>query len=236
MPTWNEFAWTAFLYGSIGGDAKYQGLMQNPHVLPLLRTNPLAVPDKSVQDSILKGFLNAWKTRVKNSPQSANAIKNSIQQIIPDLTTLCPFTIATAQFTGPYSVSNSIANCYGVLRSTGFKIGPTATAKILHILRPMLFVMWDGPILKHFNAHFGIDDSPQGYVAFLEEMNKVATAIAASFSTTHLSPSPQPNQTAEEYLSQRLGYIPDKTMAKFLDEYFWVTITNGVTIPPRWHP
>ncbi len=29
---------------------------------------------------------------------------------------------------------------------------------------------------------------------------------------------------------------PGKTMAKYLDEYNWITITNTVKVPPKWHP
>lgn len=234
MPTWDEFAWAAFLYGSLGGDAKYQTLMQNPQVLPLLRTNPMAVSDKMVQDHVLKGFLNAWKTRIINSPQSAQAIKTGILNMLPDLTALAPLTIGTVQFT-PQEVSH-IENCYRLLRGAGHKIGPTATAKILHILRPALFVMWDGPILKDFRFRHGITDSPQGYVAYLRIMNGVANAVRLAFSGAHLTPPALPGQTAEDYLSAHLQYVPPKTLAKFLDEYYWVTITNGVSVPPRWNP
>jgi len=234
MPTWDEFAWAAFLYGRLGGDVKYQTLMQNPQVLPLLRTTPMAVSDKMVQDHILKGFLNAWKTRIKNSPQTAQAIKTSIHNMLPDLTALSPLTIVTIQFT-QQDISH-VENCYHNLRASGHKIGPTATAKILHILRPALFVMWDGPILEHFGIQLGITDSPQGYVAYLQMMSGVANAIRLAFSGAHLTPPALPGQTAEDYLSAHLRYIPQKTMAKFLDEYYWVTITNGVSVPPRWHP
>jgi len=243
MPNWDEFAWAAFMYGSIGGDIKYQTLMQNTQILPILRISPMGLSNKMVQDHLLKGFLNAWKTRVKNSPQSAAAIKISLNKMLPFLTALSRYSITGVQFSTSininnqtYTIGQAIGECYGILRNTGFRIGPTATAKLLHVLRPSLFVMWDGLILKHFKQSLGIVDSPSGYLAFLNEMQNVAGAVQTAFSAAAVNPAAQAGQTAEDYLSFHLGYWPYKTMAKFLDEFYWVTVTNNVHLPPRWNP
>jgi hypothetical protein len=41
MPTWQEYAWAAFLYGALGGDCEYQALMGKHQFLTSLRNAPL---------------------------------------------------------------------------------------------------------------------------------------------------------------------------------------------------
>ncbi|MDI6771767.1 MAG: hypothetical protein QME77_04185 [bacterium] len=243
MPTWNEFAWAGFLYGSLGGDRQYQALMRNAIFVGALRTTPNGVIDADVQRYLLKGYLNAWKTRVKNSQQSASAIKGSINNMLPWLSALARLSIKTVLLQNTLvvngqqcTVADAVESCYRMLRTTGHRIGATATGKILHILNPELFVMWDKPILAHFTSTNGIGDSPQGYRAFLQQMNQDAAAVQQSFSTATLTPPAQAGCTPEAYLSQHMNYNPAKTMAKFLDEFYWVTVTNGVTVLPGWHP
>lgn len=244
MPTWNEFAWAGFLYGSLGGDPQYQELMQHPTFLPALRADPNGVADEDVQQYLLKGYLNAWKTRVVNSPQSASAIKKSINKMLPWLSALSALSIKTLIFQNiltvngqQCTVAEAVESCYRILRATGYRIGATATGKMLHVLNPELFVMWDNPILAHFSGNNGIGDSPQGYRAFLQQMNQDAVAVQQSFSTAALTPPPQPGDTPEVYLSKQMKYGPSpKTMAKYLDEFYWVTVTNRVSVPPQWHP
>ena len=243
MPTWNELAWASFLYGSIGGDRYYQALMQNTAFLTALRTNPNGVADTDVRQHLLKGYLNAWKTRVINSQQSASAIKTSINNLLPYFTALSNLSIKTVIFTNSRTVNSqkctvlkAVETCYRILRATGYKIGPTATGKILHIMNPELFVMWDGPIIAYFKATYRIKNNSKGYLVFLQQMNREAVAVQQSFATATLIPQGQPNSTPESYLSQQMNYHPAKTMAKCLDEFYWVTVTNGVSVPPQWHP
>ena len=163
--------------------------------------------------------------------------------MLPWLSALSALSIKTVIFRNVLTVNGqqctvaeAVESCYQILRATGHNIAATATGKILHVLNPELFVMWDKPILAHFRGTNGIGDSPQGYRAFLQQMNQDAVAVQQSFSTEALTPSPQPGGTSEAYLSQRMNYNPPKTMAKYLDEFYWVTVTNGVSVPPQWHP
>ena len=244
MPTWKEFAWAAFMYGAIGGDRDYQTLMSNPTFLNLLRTNPLSIADSDIQKNLIKGFLNRWKTRVENSLQSAQAIKQSIANLTNSLNALTGCLIGSVNFQQVVTISSQtktiasiVEDCYYTLKHTGYRIGPTATAKLLHILQPRLFVMWDGAILKYFKRrNLGIRDSKQGYRCFLEKIHQTANQIIQDFNHQSLNPPVSSGQSPEDYLSIHLQYTPYKTMAKFLDEYYWVTVTNSVMVPPSWYP
>ena len=119
----------------------------------------------------------------------------------------------------------------------GHRFGPVCTSKLLHILQPELFVMWDNPIIKQYKRNYrGISASSQGYFNFLKLMQSFSIEIFKNYNNTHLTPKKLPNQTPDNYLSINMRYSPVKSMAKYLDEYNWVTITNNVHVPPIWHP
>jgi len=242
--TWNEFAWAAFLYGSIGGDRDYQALMQQTQFLNDLRTNPTHLQTEQIQEQLIERFLNRWKCRVWNRPETARAIVRTLERLRFHLDALKDLEITTVGFDEAIAVDNDstrvseiIEHCYNTVASIGFNFGPTASSKLLHILQPGLFVMWDKDIVERFKGkNENVSNSGKGYRAFLELMQQTGKEVSRSFYASDLNPLPKPDDDPVRYLSVQLGYDPPKTMAKYLDEYNWVTITNMVRVPPAWHP
>jgi len=66
-------------------------------------------------------------------------------------------------------------DCYKSLRII---VGPTSASKILHLICPNFFPMWDCDIRKLIsniykwrkNSHKGIGESPEGYYKFIQEI------------------------------------------------------------------
>jgi hypothetical protein len=242
-PDWPKFAWATFFFWSRGGDKDYQDLMRNSSFLQSIRIHPNTVDDAYIQEYLVRNFLNRWKSHVRNSPESARAIKKSIANMLPYLSALSSVSIKSVTFDdmiqvngGRLSVGQAVEKCYQEVRATGYNIGPTATAKILHILNPQLFVMWDKPILDYLCKTSDVTKSSEGYRKFLGLMNRDAVSVSRSFLGTSLDPARQRDDDPETYLSRHMDYDPVKTMAKYLDEYNWATITSGVVVPPSWHP
>lgn len=247
MTTWTEFAWCAFLYKAISsGDQDYQCLMQDVNFLEQIGNDPSRARWVDIQDKLITGFLNKWKTRVSKSEPTARALQAQIVSIHPFLASLSSADIDTVDFgqllavkSATMTISDAIKECYGrILEVKG--IGPTATGKILHVLQPKLFVMWDAKILSDFQnqCELGADNNGKVYVAYLQNIQEVARQVAQDFVSKVLHPPAQRGETPSAYLSARLNYDPAKTMAKYLDEYKWITVTNKdkVEIPPSWHP
>jgi hypothetical protein len=244
MPTWEEFAWAAFIYRAMGGDREYEALMQQKELLNNLRTNPAEVEPAQVQDQVIGEFLNRWSCRVPNDQRSAEAILSTLQRLQPYLRALGAFDVEAVDFEHNFVVREGqsmaqevIARCYLGLRDKVPGFGPTATSKLLHVLQPHLFVMWDNPILDHYHRrNREVRNHGPGYCAYLRMMQEMALQLSLSFRNAVLSPPAEPSQDPATYLSTQMGCDPPKTMAKYLDEYNWVTITKGVKVPPRWHP
>lgn len=105
-----------------------------------------------------------------------------------------------------------IKNLYDAIRSID-RCGPTVVSKILFVLFPKLCMMWDGPIREHW----GTTDNGQGYVGFLRHPS---AEMAKSVSLGR-------RDRPEDYVSRRLyAEGKRKTLAKYLDEYLWIKITN----------
>ncbi|MGB9022839.1 MAG: hypothetical protein WCC94_05315 [Candidatus Bathyarchaeia archaeon] len=235
MIRWSEFAWAAFLYGALGGDEEYQKLIRDKDLEIQLRKDPTAVEADEFQAKVIRGFLNAWRCRVESSRQAALDVLSAIADLGPNLKVLGALTLR--DITSGHM--NVIAECYGQIREVGYHFGATATSKLLHVLHRDLFVMWDKPILERFHKREPrISDSGRGYFFFIQRMQELAVEVDSAFrvASPTLVPPVQANDDAAGYLSARMLYNPQKSLAKYLDEYNWITVTREVQVPPRWHP
>ena len=98
------------------------------------------------------------------------------------------------------------------------RVGPTGAAKILFAARPRALPPWDEPI----RVKLGFDSSPRSYCDYLGTVRGQVRELiseAASFGV------PAHN------IPQEVGR-PGSTLPKLIDEYNWVTITNGIQ-PPK---
>jgi hypothetical protein len=93
------------------------------------------------------------------------------------------------------------------------RIGPVGAAKTLFALRPNLFSPWDTPIYKTLDL--GGDGS--GYVGYLSRIQEELEDVKAELLNSG---------TGWDNLS-RILRKRHKAYPKVIDEYFWITITQG---------
>ena len=84
-------------------------------------------------------------------------------------------------------------------------IGPTSASKVLHVLAPDFFMMWDDEIRAKIRLEKPFPRSGKGYAEFMEEMRKRGREVA--------------EQLGEEELRKLSGKKP---LTKLLDEYNWL--------------
>ena len=233
MPSFNELAWAALIYwaasygGNIEGDKPYVDLMQMQEILCRLRESPQELELDEIKGSLVK-FLNEWRSMLSNSSEMLARIKNGLVESIPHLSCLSDTPIAEFNLSAG---SDAIRGFFDeLLQVKG--IGPTSAAKIAHILRPQLFVPWDRDICSHFEKEKLIPKGGDGraYVEFLHVAQGSVLDVIADFRSSH------PGQEPDNYLSRKLNCPIAKSMAKFIDEYNWITITKKLPVPPPWWP
>ena len=232
-----QLAWAAFLFRYILGEEDKAYLRTRE----LLGADPAGTIAKfgtaDVQELILSGFINRWRCRVINSPESARAIQEAVFRISPLLSSLAGAAIEGVDFgksihrrDTTLTTIETIDEVYRPLASIGFRFGRTAASKLLHLLQPSLFAMWDGPIWHAYKSRLRQAGRRFTYSLFLQEIQRMARDVCVDCRQMGVRGDPS------AYLSGCLGYSPPKTLAKYLDEYNWVTITRGAGLPPGWHP
>lgn len=151
---------------------------------------------------------------------TGDCTKAGIQQFIlqnsDGLKALATANIATVDLSvGSETAAAVSSKISGLMNIYGVK--DVVASKILAIIIPDLFVMWDTTIWLAYR-----DDVSQNrhmaevYVDFLRKMQRAAIAITKDAKTNHGIDSPA------EHLSGELGLKPPFTLAKFIDEYNFI--------------
>jgi hypothetical protein len=116
-------------------------------------------------------------------------------------------------------VSNAIrAICRG-LKPFPYLRGATTVSKILHVLNPEIFVMWDGKIREEYHRiNRCINDSPEGYLEFLEMAQK---EIMEALNDRQKETGKRLDEIEIEIRSK----YKDKTLARIFDEYNYSSLS-----------
>jgi hypothetical protein len=154
--------------------------------------------------SILKPYLLKWGNMgrvlgIKGCRRTASKLKE-IENKFNDFQNL---DLATTDI--PHE-SNGIEELYtGILNAEWIsekgrtkRVGPTATAKVLHLIVPDLFMIWD----RKIRVAYGFGDSGKEYVWFLVNMQKWIRTL-----------SPILEKMQKDY---------GKSPAKLIDDYNWI--------------
>ncbi len=234
MLKFTDFEWASFLYwavsygGNIGGDRDYVPLMSDAVFLERLRNHPEELTLKEIRDRVIL-FLNQWKCRIKDDDEIAEGIKEVLlksKELLKDIEGKTLLDIDNLSSTQ----KGNIEELYLEL-DTIPHFSSTAISKTMHVLKADLFVMWDNFILSHYSRENQlVKATGKGYNTFLSMMSRIAHEVTEDFHKSY------PDSTPEEFLCDKLGYKLKKPLAKFIDEYNWITITKGIAVPPRWWP
>ncbi len=206
------------------GPTTYDQIRWSANAFRSLADDTVSIASRSAEcrESLLNGdadadwaalirYVNQWGCRI---PQGKAAdIAAAVRTASPYLT---PLSASALEFNDlRCSTLDVIERSYdALLEADG--VGPTGASAILTALNPQLFVSWGEGIR---NAYFP-DDQPNGatYSQFLTIMRMAALAIAADARTTHGVEDPAGSLSAD------LGIDPAFSLAKFVDEFNWVTL------------
>ena len=98
-------------------------------------------------------------------------------------------------------------------------VGATAVSKILHLLNPELFIMWDYVIREKYE----VTGSARGYLKFLKRVKgEIEEALTEEAAKKGCGTDEVARTICTELPSSKLGpEYSRKTLAKLLDEYNW---------------
>jgi len=229
---YKEIAWAAVIdYYIARNNGRYVELFRDKTLIYNLRHNPSSVTLEIFNDKVKSDFLNSWG-KMYLQDDTAKEIYDAIIELNPFTLKVGNATLMTCDLSSGSTVCNVTEKIYN--RLTGiWGIDMVGFSKIAHILNDSLFPLIDKPIRRKYEKVYGISHSSGGYINWMIQMQKQAYAVVEDFHKQGFTGSP------EIFLSQKLGYTSvgcNKSLVKFLDEYYWLTITRGKPIPPKWIP
>ena len=203
--TFEQLRWSAHAFRGRDDDALSMTVNTPQFGAALLEGTPDAD-----WESLLR-YTNQWNTRI--SPDKTPSIAHAIARAAPYL---APLAVSALEFDDLRCATLDVIERAFDCLTTAHGVGPTAASAILTALNPRLFVSWSDGIR---NAYFP-DDKPNGatYSQFLTIMRMAALSVASDARGQHGIEDPAGRLSAE------LGIEPAFSLAKFIDEYNWLTL------------
>ena len=153
----------------------------------------------------VRTFLNSWKTR---APQTVCTEILSVFYVNQSAIR----TLLNVQLESPAldeSVLRNVQYIFAELCNI-YRLGPTGASKILGVLNPSLFVMWDDPIRKAYKCSYTMPS----YSKFTAQMREAAQRVIETSGSTDIT----------TYGIKKFGY--SFPLSNYINYYLWLTFTK----------
>ena len=224
----NQLAWGAvcFYYRSLG-DNRYSKIMRDSEFLARLRREPFNVNAVDFEEKVLLDHVNIENYDLLIGHGLARNVLDKIIELQPEIYFLEDATLLECDLSNR-DVTDKINRIYSSVYSTN-GLWLTGVSKIVHLLNDKLF-----PILNlNISKHFGLLEGDTNLIQWVRIAQENAREVVTDFQKQKLPGSP------EKFLSEKMGYIRngyEKSLVKFLDEFFWLRFGDSLPVPPRWVP
>jgi hypothetical protein len=224
----NQLAWGAlcFYYRS-AGDYRYCKTMKDTSFISKVREAPMDVNVKEFEEKVILNHINIENYDLLIGNNLARNILSEIVKLQPEIALLKDVTLLNCDLSDSELTGNILKVYQGIYSINGLWL--TGVSKIVHLLNDNLFALLNLDISNHFKLLEGTTSLVQWLKITQQNMQEVTR----DFKEQGFSGSP------EQFLSDKLEYSQygcQKSLVKFLDEYFWISFGDNLPIPPRWTP
>ena len=226
--TFNNLSWAAlcFYYRSIA-DRKYCKIMSETEFITKLRQTPFEIKPEEFEKKVILDYVNIESYDLLIGQKLAEQVLEKITGLQPDVSALTDLTLLNCDLSDS-NITERIMRVYSTLYSIR-GLWLTGVSKIAHLLNDKLLVTLNLGISTHFN----ILESGSGLVEWINIMQRSARQVTNDFQNRGFSGTP------EAFISEKLSYGSHgchKSLAKYLDEYYWLCYADILPIPPPWIP
>ena len=211
--TFDQLRWSSQVFRGLSDDATCIAAREPSF------SEPIVSGREDADWPALIGYVNQWGCRIPRhkSHGIAEAVRAAAQLLAPMAASALEFDdLRCSTLDVVERAFDSLTDANGV--------GPTGASAILTVINPQLFVSGGEGIRK---AYFP-EDRPNGatYSQFLTVMRMAALSVVANARSQHGIEDPA------GALSAQLGIEPPFSLAKFVDEYNWVTLERDMVFQP----
>jgi hypothetical protein len=224
----DELAWAAvcFYYRSVA-DRKYCKIISDTEFLTKLRQTPFEIDAAEFEQKVILDYVNIENYDLLMGHKLARHLLDKIVGLQPDLSALQNFILIDCDLSDS-EITERIKRIYSTLHSVD-GLWVTGVSKIAHLLNDKLLILLNLDISEHYH----LLDGSTALVDWLKIMQDSARQVTDDFYEKGFSGEP------EIFLSEKIGYMKDgfqKSLVKYLDEYYRLRFTDMLPIPPRWTP
>lgn len=228
MVNFNQLSWAAvcFYYRS-AGDSKYSRIMRDTDFILTLRRAPFNISPAEFEEKVILGHVNIENYDLLIGHRLAESVLTKITEMKEEIASLQDIALLECDLSDS-SVTEKIGTIYSGLYSVQ-GLWLTGVSKIAHLLNDKLFVLLNLDI----SNNFGLLEGDTSLVQWLKIVQQNAQAVTKDFHDQGYSGTP------EKYISDNIGYTEfgyEKSLVKYLDEYFWLRFGDNLPVPPRWIP
>ena len=226
--TFNDLAWAAlcFYYRSIA-DKKYCRIICDTPFIERLRQSPHEITPSEFEQKVLLDYVSISNYDLLIEHKIAEHLLESIVGLQLDVSALQGLTLLDCDLSDT-DIADRIKRIYAALHSAP-GLWVTGVSKIAHLLNDRLLALLNPDI----SAHFSLLDDTSGLISWTKILQDSATQVTRDFQDRGYPGTP------EDFISEKLGYTRNgchKSLAKYLDEYYWLRFADSLPIPPPWTP
>jgi hypothetical protein len=182
---------------------------ENAYLDVFTELQQVPIAERTLRVDSLIVFLNRWACHFPTkTAETRNALRGWIERERDSLSALAPLSLRDAALPAHSGEYERLYRSLIALKDgDGPRIptmGDAAASKILHLMVPPLFVMWDKKIKGGLSR----------YADFQLQMHNLALRLYG------LAPI-EARTDLDGYLQRKLGYPIRKPLAKYIDEYNW---------------
>lgn len=217
--TYAQVSWAAGEYDT--GDHrynKYYRAIYDPEYPHPLVKRLYRYEDQTPDIRPLRRFLNQWKCRLPG--ESDTLVAEAMMELGSYREGLFDSAIEAESLDDAIFDATELA----FDRLTSIRhIGPTTASKILGVLYPRFFIIWDTDIRK---VYFDRSQCKgHEFAIFMREMRSSAVSIIADARKHEI-------ENPAKAISNEIEQTPPFTLAKFINDYVWLTITRKERFSP----
>ena len=224
----SELSWAAvcFYYRSLG-DTKYVRIMRDTQFVSKLREAPFDISHEEFEEKVILDYVRIESYDLLIGHKLAESVLDKIIELYPEISSLQNSTLLNCDlYYG--DTAEKINRIYAGLYSVQ-GLWLTGVSKIVHLLNDKLLAILNLDI----SDYFGLLKENTNLIAWMRLVQQNAREVTDDFHERGFSGSPG------EFLSDKLGYADygcEKSLVKFLDEYFWLRFGDNLPVPPKWVP